>query len=276
MKTSDPLRLLVIGAHPDDCELKAGGLTALYRQAGHQVKYVCVTNGEAGHQRLTPPELIKVRRAESDAVAALMGIEYDILGNKDGQLLPTVEARFELIALIRRYQPDLILTHRPNDYHPDHRATSTLVCDAAYMVIVPHIVPEVPALRVNPVIAYLSDHFQRPAPFQPSVVVDVEPVLESILDQMACHRSQFFEWLPYTLRQEATFPRDSQAEREYLREFFLQFNGPLAERYRDLIVKTYGQERGQKIRWIEAFEPCEYGSPLTEEARRRLFPMLPV
>ena len=157
---SKPLRMLVIGAHPDDCELKAGGLTALYRAAGHQVKYVSVTNGEAGHQTRPPAELIATRRSEADEVAALMGIEYDILGNRDGRLLPTLDARFELIALIRRFQPDLILTHRPNDYHPDHRATSTLVCDAAYMVIVPHIVPEVPALRVNPVIAYLSDHFQ--------------------------------------------------------------------------------------------------------------------
>ena len=275
MTTSNPLRLLVIGAHPDDCELKAGGLASLYREAGHQVKYVSVTNGEAGHQQLSPPELAKVRRAEADSVASLMGIEYDVLGNRDGPLQPTLEARFELIGLIRRYQPDLILTHRPNDYHPDHRATSTLVCDAAYMVIVPHIVPEVPALRVNPVIAYLSDHFHRPRPFHPTVVVDVEPVLERIIDQMECHRSQFFEWLPYTLCQEDTFPRDAAAERAYAREFYEQFNGPLADRYRELIIDTYGKKRGRKIRWIEAFEPCEYGSPLTEEARDRLFPMLP-
>ena len=246
MTTSNPLRLLVIGAHPDDCELKAGGLASLYREAGHQVKYVSVTNGEAGHQRLSPPELSKVRRAEADAVASLMGIEYDVLGNRDGQLQPTLEARFELIGLIRRYQPDLILTHRPNDYHPDHRATSTLVCDAAYMVIVPHIVPEVPALRVNPVIAYLSDHFQRPRPFHPTVVIDVEPVLERIIDQMVCHSSQFFEWLPYTRGQEDTFPRDAEGQRAYAKEFYEQFNGPLADRYRDLIVETYGKKRGRK------------------------------
>ena len=187
MPHANPLKILVIGAHPDDCEIKAGGVTALYRQAGHHVKFVSVTNGEAGHQRLQPAELAATRKSETDAVARLMGIEYEVLGNRDGQLQPTVEARFELIALIRRYRPDLILTHRPNDYHPDHRATSTLVCDAAYMVIVPHIVPQVPALRVNPVIAYLSDHFQRPAPFEPSIVIDVEPVLEQIVDQMECH-----------------------------------------------------------------------------------------
>ena len=275
MTASTPLRILVIGAHPDDCEIKAGGITALYRAAGHNVKFVSVTNGEAGHQSRQPAELAALRLAETQAVAKLMGIEYEVLNNRDGRLQPTVDARFELIGLIRRYRPDLILTHRPNDYHPDHRATSTLVCDAAYMVIVPHIVPEVPALRVNPVIAYLSDHFQRPAPFAPTIVIDVEPVLDSILDQMTCHSCQFFEWLPYTLCQENGFPTDPAARRDYLRQFYVGFNGPLADRYRDLVIQTYGEERGRKIRYIEAFEPCEYGSPLTAANRKTLFPMLP-
>lgn len=275
MTMANPLKILVIGAHPDDCELKAGGVTAMYRAAGHRVKFVSVTNGEAGHHRLPPAELAAVRKQETDAVTRLIGVEYEVLGNRDGRLLPTLEARFEMIRLIRTFQPDLILTHRPNDYHPDHRATSTLVCDAAYMVIVPHIVPEVPALRINPTIAYLSDHFQRPVPFAPTVVIDVEPVLDSILDQMACHRSQFFEWLPYTLCQENEFPSDSAGQREYLKRFYCGFNGPLADRYRDLVIKTYGEERGSRIRFIEAFEPCEYGSPLTAANQKVLFPMLP-
>jgi LmbE family N-acetylglucosaminyl deacetylase len=274
MTESEPLRILIIGAHPDDCEIKAGGLTSLYRQAGHRVKFVSVTNGEAGHHKMPQADLIKARKSETDAVAKLMGIEYEVMGNRDGRLQPTVEARFEMIALIRRYQPDLILTHRPNDYHPDHRATSTLVCDAAYMVIVPHIVPEVPALRVNPVIAYLSDHFQRPVPFAPTIVVDVEPVLEQIVDQMVCHESQFFEWLPYTMCQDVSFPT-AASKRDYVKQFYASFNGPLADRYRDLVIKTYGEERGRKIKYIEAFEPCEYGSPMTDEAKRRLFPMAP-
>lgn len=271
----EPLRLLVIGAHPDDCEMKAGGLAAMYRANGHAVKFVSVTNGNAGHHRELPGPLEARRRAESAAVTELTGIEYEILDHNDGKLQPTLEARFRLIALIRHYKPDLILTHRPNDYHPDHRATSTLVCDAAYMVIVPHIVVEVPALRVNPVIAYLSDHFQRPAPFQPTVVLDVEPVFEQILDQMACHESQFFEWLPYTMCQEEGFPTDPAGRRAFLRAFYERFNGPLAERHRDRVLATYGPERGAHIRLIEAFEGCEYGSPLDAAAIRRLFPMLP-
>lgn len=275
MPTTTPLRILVIGAHPDDCEIKAGGVTALYRAAGHHVKFVSVTNGEAGHQYRKPSELAALRRTETEAVAKLMGIEYEVMNNRDGRLLPTIEARFEMIALIRSYKPDLILTHRPNDYHPDHRATSTLVCDAAYMVIVPHIVPDVPALRVNPVIAYLSDNFQRPVPFAPTVVVDVEPVFETIIDQLVCHRCQFFEWMPWTMCQENTFPTEPAAQREAIREVYRQFNGPLADRYRDLVIQTYGEERGRKIRYIEAFEPCEYGSPLTDANKKTLFPMLP-
>jgi N-acetylglucosamine malate deacetylase 1 len=273
--TTNPLKILIIGAHPDDCELKAGGVTAMYRALGHRVKFVSVTNGDAGHQFLGPQALARVRKAEADAVAQLMDIDYEILSNRDGRLQPTLDARFELIGLIRRYQPDLILTHRPNDYHPDHRATATLVCDAAYMVIVPHIVPEVPALRVNPVIAYLSDHFQRPVPFAPTVVIDVEPVLERIIDQLECHKCQFHEWLPWTMCQEDSFPSDAAGRRQWVTDFYCRFNGPLADRYRDLVIATYGAERGVKIRFIEAFEPCEYGSPLNDQNRKLLFPMLP-
>ena len=275
MTTSASLRILVIGAHPDDCEMKAGGLTAMYREAGHHVKFVSVTNGDAGHHLRNPPELAALRRTETEAVAKLMGIEYEVLNNRDGRLQPTLEARFELIGLIRRFRPDLVLTHRPNDYHPDHRATSILVCDAAYLVIVPHIVPEVPALRVNPVIAYLSDNFHRPTSFAPTVVVDVGPVLEKIIDQMVCHRSQFFEWLPWTLCQEASFPTQPAEQRDFVKHFYDSFNGPLADRYRDLVVQTFGEERGRKIQYIEAFEACEYGSPWNDAHKKTLFPMLP-
>lgn len=271
----DKLRILFIGAHPDDCEMKAGGTTALYRALGHHVKFVSVTDGRSGHQTHLPGPLVAIRKAEADAVAELMGIDYQILGNHDGHLQPTLEARFELIALIRRYQPDLVVTHRPNDYHPDHRYTSQLVCDAAYMVIVPHIVPEVPALRVNPVMAYFSDHFQRPYPFEPMVAIDIEPVFEQVIDQLNCHKSQFHEWLPYTMCQENQVPKAAAALREYVKQFYIGWASPLADRHRQLVMQTYGPERGRKIRYIEAFEPCEYGSPLTSENVKSLFPMLP-
>ncbi len=268
-----PLRILVIGAHPDDCELKAGGICALYRQAGHEVTFVSVSCGNAGHHRLKPRELAEVRKAEAEAVARLMGIRYIIMGQNDGEILPTLELRQKMIALIRREQPDLVLTHRPNDYHPDHRGTSQVVADAAYLLIVPNIVPEVPALRENPVIMYLSDNFQKPTPFEPAVVVDVTPVFESILDQLACHACQFGQWLPYTMLKPEV--EGAAAIRQAAQDFYEGFNGPLASRFHKEIEATYGPEKAGQVQFIEAFEPCEYGAPLTAEAKKQLFPFLP-
>src|SRR5689334_4200758 len=181
---NDPLRLLIIGAHPDDADYAGGGTAALYRAAGHVVKMVSLTNGDAGHHVQPGPELVRRRRAEAEASGAVIGATYDVLDAHDGQLLPTLENRRQVIRLIRSFRPDLVLTHRPNDYHPDHRYTSQLVQDAAYLLTVPAIVPEVPHLPRDPVIAYLPDDFQKPYPFRPDVLVDVGGVLEQIVDML--------------------------------------------------------------------------------------------
>lgn len=270
-----PLHILVIGAHPDDCEYKAAGTAALYRSLGHRVKFVSVTNGESGHQRLSGEELIRIRKAETEASSAVCGVEYEVLPFRDGQLLPTLDARLEIIRLIRRFEPDLVLTHRPNDYHPDHRYTSQLVCDAAYLVTVPPVAADVPHLRDNPVFAYLSDDFQRPYPFTPDVVVDIEPVLETAVDMLHCHKSQFYDWLAYNHGYEDELPEGDDERRDWLKVRFQQRIAPLAERFREKLFGLYGEDRGKRIRYVEAFEVCEYGSPLTAEARRRLFPFLP-
>jgi LmbE family N-acetylglucosaminyl deacetylase len=271
----DVLRILVIGAHPDDCDIHAGGSAALWRAAGHSVRFVSVTNGESGHHEQSGAALADRRRAEAGRAGEVLGIPYDVLDHRDGSLQPDLPTRLELIGLIRRHAPDLILTHRPNDYHPDHRYTSQLVCDAAYMVTVPPIVPVVPALRRNPVIAYLADSFHRPYPFSPTVVVDIEPVLERVVDMLDCHVSQFYEWLPFNQCREGEVPAGHEARRAWLRQQYLDRIGPLAEQFREQLIETYGPLQGQQIRWIEAFEPCEYGSPLDAAARRRLFPFVP-
>src|SRR5262245_57541365 len=188
-----PLRLLIVGAHPDDADFFAGGTAARYRAAGHIVKMVSLTNGDAGHHRLRGPALAERRRAEAAAAGDVIGAAYDVLDNHDGQLLPTLENRFQVIRLIRSFQPDLVLTHRLNDYHPDHRYTSQLVQDAAYMVTVPPICPDTPHLSVDPVIAYMPDQFQKPYPFQPAVAVDVTSVFDQLVAMLHCHQSQFYE-----------------------------------------------------------------------------------
>jgi len=267
-----PLRLLVIGAHPDDADYHAGGLAALYRAAGHEVKMVSLTNGDAGHQTLRGPELARRRRAEAAAAGAVIGATYDVLDNHDGELLPTLENRWAVIRLIRSCRPDLVLTHRPNDYHPDHRYTSQLVQDAAYLVTVPAVVPETPHLARDPVIAYLCDGFQKPYPFQPSVVVDVGGVLRQVVSMLHCHQSQFYEWLPYNGGYADQVPDDDQARRAWLSARVAARLASLADRYRQELLTTYGPRRGQAVQYVEAFEACEYGAPLDDAARRRLFP----
>src|SRR5262245_37913250 len=215
---SAPLRLLILGAHPDDADYHAGGLAALYRAAGHVVKMVSLTNGDAGHQALRGKELAARRRQEAAAAGAVIGATYDVLDNHDGELLPTLAVRHQVIRLIRSFKPDLVLTHRPNDYHPDHRYTSQIVQDAAYMVTVPAVVPGVPHLPANPVIAYLPDEFQKPYPFDPAVVVDVDGVFERIIDMLHCHVSQFYEWLPYNVGRLDQVPKGDAERRQWLAE----------------------------------------------------------
>ena len=269
-----PPRLLIIGAHPDDADYAAGGTAALYRAAGHVVQMVSLTNGDAGHQTLRGPELARRRQAEATAAGAVIGAEYAVLDNHDGELLPTLENRRQVIRLIRSFRPDLVLTHRPNDYHPDHRYTSQLVQDAAYMVTVPAVAPDTPHLARDPVIAYLPDDFQKPYPLQPAVVVDVGDVVERIVDMLHCHTSQFYEWLPYNGGYTDQVPADDAGRRALLARHTRDRLRRRADRYRDDLRRLYGADRGGRVEAAEAFEACEYGAPLDDAARRRLFPFV--
>jgi LmbE family N-acetylglucosaminyl deacetylase len=267
-----PLRLLIIGAHPDDADYAAGGTAALYCEAGHVVKMVSLTNGDAGHHVHPGPELARRRRGEAEAAGAVIGASYEVFDNHDGQLVPTLENRCQVIRLIRSFRPDLVLTHRPNDYHPDHRYTSQLVQDAAYLVTVPAIVPDVRHLSRDPVIAYLPDDFQKPYPLEADVLVDVGPVLDKIVAMLHCHVSQFYEWLPYNTGRVADVPSGGEARRVWLAEQVQARLRKRADRYRDRLLEQLGPERGAAVQYAEVFEACEYGAPLDEAARRRLFP----
>ena len=145
--TDGKLNIIAFGAHPDDCDQRAGGTAAKYAALGHRVRFVAVTNGDAGHQTEGGGALAARRRAEAQEAGRRIGIEYVVLDNHDGELLPTLDARAQIIRQIRQWKADLVLAPRPNDYHPDHRYTGVLVQDAAYMVVVPNVAPDTPALR---------------------------------------------------------------------------------------------------------------------------------
>lgn len=267
------LRIIAFGAHPDDCEGRAGGTCVKYAQLGHRVKFVSLTNGDAGHMAEGGGALARRRAAEARESARRLGIEaYDIIDNHDGELLPTLDVRRQVIRKIREWQADIVMAPRPWDYHPDHRYTGMAVQDAAYMVMVPNICQEVPALRANPVFFYFEDEFQSPYPFRPDVAVAIDDVYEQKLSAFDAHVSQFYEWIPFSMGVLEQVPAAGPARREWLAGFMDRFFDPV--RLRTALRKWYGTE-ADSIQRAEGFEICEYGRQPPEEELRRLFPFLP-
>ena len=264
-------RILVIGAHPDDAEVAVGGVAAKWARRGWVVRFVSVTSGQTGHFRDPPSTLAQRRIAEAKASADFIGVQSQVLPNVCGSLEPTLANRWTIMRLIREFAPDLILTHRPNDYHPDHRATSQLVQDCSYLIRVPYNAPEAPALRYSPVIAYLHDNFQKPYPFQGDVVIDIDDIIKTKIDMFHHHTSQAYEWVPWTQELLDQVPKGDAARRKWLFDQWAPRYAAVADRFRSQLVERYGQAKGEKVRYAEAFEGCEYGAPLDAEAIERFF-----
>jgi LmbE family N-acetylglucosaminyl deacetylase len=267
----DKLHVIAFGAHPDDCDIRAAGTAALFAKMGHAVKFVSVTNGDVGHHEIHGAALAKRRLGEAKESARRLGIEYDVLDNHDGQLLPTLDVRYQIIRKIREWNADIVLAPRPNDYHPDHRYTGVLVQDAAYMVVVPALVPETPAIRKNPVFLYYEDRFQRPNPFRPDIAIALDDVIDRKIDALDSHVSQFYEWLPWVDGKLADVPKDPAERKAWLKR---TRTSPINPATRAALVKWYGAEKGGAARYYEAFEICEYGAQPDEARIRQLFPML--
>jgi LmbE family N-acetylglucosaminyl deacetylase len=265
-----PLRIIVFGAHPDDCDMDAGGTAALWAAKGHAVKFVALTNGDAGHQSEGGGALAKRRRLEAQEAGRRLGIaEYEVLDNHDGELEPTLAVRQQVIRRIRQWQADVVIAPRPNDYHPDHRYTGVVVQDSAYMVVVPNVTPDTPPLRKNPVFLYSYDHFQRPNPFRPDVAVSIDATIEKKIAALDAHVSQVYEWLPWVDGILDSVPKDEDARLAWLRQ---QRSGrPISDELRAALRKRYGA-KAESVKDAEAFEVCEYGRRPSEDDLRRLFP----
>lgn len=266
-------RIICIGAHPDDAESGAAGTAALWIAKGYHVKFVAVTNGDIGHWKESGPELAKRRKAEVANGARIVGYDFEVLDNHDGELQPTLENRRAITRLIREWKADVVITHRPNDYHPDHRYTSVLVQDSAYMVTVPKFCPEIPALKTNPVFLYFSDRFQKPNPFQADIAVDIGAVMDKKLEVLLGMVSQFYEGgvdgSPDLL---TTDPAKQKARWQAVRERFVERGEDVANRFRKDLEAWYGAERAARVRFAEAFEIGEYGRRPDKAEIKRLFP----
>jgi LmbE family N-acetylglucosaminyl deacetylase len=268
------VRIIAFGAHPDDCEIQLGGTAARWAEQGHHVLFVSVTNGDIGHWREAGGPLALRRKAEVDKAHEILGIQGVVLDIHDGELEPTLENRRTLTRLIRHWNADIVMGHRPNDYHPDHRYTGVLMQDAAYMVTVPFFCPDVPAMNKNPVFMYYTDRFQKPNPSEPDIVISIDSVMEKKLDALGVMKSQFAEG--GANGNASLYPESDPAKRRardlQVRENFSRRNQSIAARFNAELKEWYPGEAGDRVRHAEAFEVCEYGSQPDRDELKRFFP----
>ena len=266
-------RVIVFGAHPDDPEIGASGVATMWAARGHAVKLVAVTNGDIGHFKEAGGQLYRRRKAEVERAAKNNGYTVELLDNHDGELEPTLENRKKITRAIRQWKADIVISHRPNDYHPDHRYTGVLVQDAAYMVTVPNFCPEVPHLTNNPIFLYSSDRFDKPNPFAADIVVAIDEVMEKKLDGLLGMVSQFYEG--GANGDESLLNKDPEFVKrrwQTVRDRFVNRQKDVANKYRAQLESYYGRERGAKALYAEAFEICEYGRRPDRAEIKKLFP----
>lgn len=257
------LTFLMIGAHPDDMDVLAGGLALRLMERGHKAVFLSVTNGNAGHMSMEKEALRLRRRQEMQDAAAVFGLPYETLDLDDAYLTADIATREKLMRYIRTVQPDVIITHRSCDYHPDHRACGQLVTDCSYLVGVPLFCPDVPAMRKKPVILFSEDEFTVPAPFRADIGVACDAYADRKIEGILQHKSQYYEWLPYDGNWTSVLASKTEAEatmhlREHLRQVFSDTVARFPDRF------PAGTQYG------EVFQIDEYGGSMTEEIRRAM------
>jgi len=272
------LRIIAFGAHPDDCELREAGVAAKWAAQGHHVKFVSCTNGDIGHWGMAGGPLAMRRAAENKKCSGILGIQNQVLDIHDGELMVTMDNRRAICRLIRDWRADIVISHRPNDYHPDHRYVGVLVMDAAYMVTVPYFCPDTPYLTKNPVFLFSEDGFQRPNVFTADIAVSIDDVLEKKLACVEALESQFYEGGCNGGPHLVPDPKDADkvaARKKTVADNFTKRFGSTANRFRAKLGELYGKEAGDKVGTAEAFEVCEYGRRPNAEEIRKLFPFFP-
>ena len=266
------MNYIFIGAHPDDPDLYMGATAMKLAAMGHKVKFVAMCNGDAGHYSMTREALAVRRYGESRAAAKLIGLrDYEVFDTHDCCVQADLPTREKLIRVIRRFQPDVVVSHWLHDYHADHRATAQVVQDAAYLLNVPLYCQDEPIPPSYPVFAYCCHPFTDPRPFRPDAAVEFDSLYEEKCRILDCHASQFYEWLPWSdgHRDFDASKLSWEQKRDHLGQWFDRFR-IAADDARNMLIETYG-DNGRTVRFAETFEQTQYGRKVSPANFRRLF-----
>jgi LmbE family N-acetylglucosaminyl deacetylase len=183
------MNILAVGAHPDDLELQCAGTLALYsKDPNNRVYMAVVTNGDKGNFDMDPLDIARIRKAEFEKSAQTLGAEPIWMGYPDEYLENTLTNRLVFVDMIRQANPDLVITHGPNDYHPDHRYTHELVWDALMLAGVHHVRTSLPA-TTKQMTLYFMDNLGGIG-FQPNELVDITEVIHLKKQALSQHESQ--------------------------------------------------------------------------------------
>ncbi len=256
---------MFVGGHPDDADNKFGGTAILLKKLGCDIVFVAVTDGSAGHPTMDRQALAVRRRGEAELVAEYLGITYVVMDTPDGELVPDLPTRSKLIRLIREHKPDVLISHKPTDYHPDHRAAGQLVQDCSFLLTVPLVCPDVPAMSDAPYVFHI--HGSRRNEFQPDVLVDIGSVVDQKMHSLALHESQIFEWLPFIGHFSDETPKPTD---DYLDWMKRHWGDP------GHVSRFAKLHRNPAAAHLEVLERCEYGSTVTPDIAQELFPFATV
>lgn len=270
------MRVILIGAHPDEADMYGGGTAARFAEMGHEVKMVSLTNGDAGHFEMERFALAARRYQEAQEAANRLGVlEYDVLDTHDSELMPTLELRKKVIQLIREWNADVVISLNPNGGgHPDNRACGKVVDEAMAFVTNRYALLGVAPLEKRPAHLYMIDYITMRV-HRHDVVIDIGSTIEKKLLACDANASQFYE---ASARQYCALEDVPTSWETGRREFILEHWADTIytlPHMRDRLAELYGAEQAQKVEFAETFQFSDDSEIPTDDEIRRIFPMLP-
>jgi len=265
---SDRLNIIVIFAHPDEGEIYAGGISKIYSDLGHNVKFLSLTNGDAGHWSMPPADLAKRRHKEAMEAKRILGVaEYEIFDYHDGDLKNTTKIQKEVASRIEKWNSDLVILFYPITSvpggHNDNMQAGHIVTDAALLV----------NMDKMPAYIYMRDFFTTDFSHIPDIAVDITKVWDTKLLAMKAHESQVVEANPHADGVLEEVLNDEKKREDYLFYNSYQFSR-VSPDIRLALEKWYGRTEAENIKWTEAFQFATFGRQIDIESIYELFPMI--